>query len=610
MERSAKKSYCSINEALLMLLFSLIKFIWFYIFVFKPEHLFLVLIRTVLVLALIYGIFDFFVFESSYSGRLVIHGLLAFILFSDTLYHSYFNILPSIGDIRLLDVLPDISRSIASVFKLRYLLLLVDIPVLVYYTRRWRKSSIDDKVRPAVLAAGLVIAVLLVVDFSKVEKLDSLDYYNGYGLMHYHISQLMQRFGSDENVVAEAPNEDLLVENPTVDASQRKYFGIAKGRNVIVIQVEAFQNFVVNRTYNGQEITPNINKLIKDNSIYYDRYYQQIGKGGTSDAEFSSLNSLLPSSKAVSYETDVKNDLYGLPHILKENGYSATAFHGYKPDFWNRENMYPVEGFDKFISQKDLDNSEIIGMGVSDSSFFKQSSEILKGYKLPFFAFLITLSSHHPYPLPKGYGSIKLKPEHENTLFGRYINAINYTDRAIGEFIDELKKEGLYDNTIIAIYGDHHALNCKDKENEKFMTEYLGVHYDFDQMFNVPLIIHIPGSGLSEVNSKAGGQVDLTPTLLNLLGIENKKGNMVGHDLNNIDKGFVALKFMVADGSYVDDDNIFLIDYGKSFAQGTAWKTKTREPVDLSQCKDGYEKALAEIGESEYILKNNISKKP
>lgn len=386
----------------------------------------------------------------------------------------------------------------------------------------------------------------------------------------------------------------------------QNYFGVAKDRNVIVIQVEALQNFVINRVYEGQEITPNLNELIKKETIYFDSYYSHTARGATSDAEFSALNSIFPASDEASYTKYVNHEIYGLPRILKDRGYSTLAFHGYKPEFWNRKVMYPNLGFDKFISEPNLRKDQVFGWGITDKSFFAQAAKTIAKAKRPTFSFLITLSSHHPYSMPAQYQKIKLGKNEQNTLLGRYLQTINYTDAAIGAFIEELKKNGTYENSVIAIYGDHHAINAYDVNLNKHMTQFLGYKYNVEKMANVPLIIHIPNSEISETNSMVGGHMDFMPTMLNLLGIDSGNIRFYGQDLNNISAGIATTQLVLSKGSFIDDERVFIMASDGIFEHGKAWNRITGEPIHLKECIEGYERIKNAIDECNELMNKNI----
>ena len=174
-------------------------------------------------------------------------------------------------------------------------------------------------------------------------------------------------------------------------------FGAAKGRNLIVIQLEAFQNFAINREYEGQELTPFLNSLVNEQeSVYFDHYYYQVGSGNTSDAEFATNNSILGTMSSYTYTLYQQNYFRGLPVLLKEQGYETAAMHAYEKTFWNRENIYPSLGFDHFFdSDYYEDDEDYTGWSVvatNDKSFYHQSIDAMKTMKEPFYSFMITLS--------------------------------------------------------------------------------------------------------------------------------------------------------------------------------------------------------------------------
>jgi phosphoglycerol transferase MdoB-like AlkP superfamily enzyme len=201
---------------------------------------------------------------------------------------------------------------------------------------------------------------------------------------------------------------------------------------------------------------------------------------------------------------------------------------------------------------------------------------------------------------------VKLLPEHENTVLGKYIQAIRYTDEALGLFIEEIKKYGLYETSVIAVYGDHRGIPNGVPENDKLMSKLIGHEYTFDESLNVPLIIHIPGADVNETNIMVGGQMDFLPTMLNLLGIKENRVKLFGQDLLNAESGFVASQSNMIKGSFIDDYKIFVMSRDGIFENSKAWNLSSLEPVDLELCRNGYERSLREIQESEYILANDL----
>lgn len=545
---------------------------------------------------------------------LILYSIISFIMFADSAYFKYFNQLTSVVVLKQVTQIGTIGESIAYVLKPVNFLLVIDIvPLIIYYIYTRKLAPIKNLYsfrleKKETFGVVLGTFLLVVVSVLMVNALDDNINLFKQEFFTYHISDIYNTFFMENEI----DDIDKFVKETMERTTnkEKKLYGIAKGRNMITIQVEGLQNFVIGREYEGQEITPNLNKLIKEDSIYFDRYYQQLGRGNTADAEFVSHNSLYPAMDGQTYLMYYGNTYYGLPWILKDNGYSTTAFHGYKPSFWNRDKAYPFQGFDRFISEEDYNITEpIIGLGLNDSEFFKQSIGYIKDAEEPYYAFLVTLSSHHPFQMPDEYKNLKLMEKHKDTLLGHYLQSINYVDAAIGEFIEELKNKGLYENAVINIYGDHFGLASTDEANKSVMTEYLGYEYDFDEMMRVPLIIHMPKSEIKQKISITGAQIDFLPTILNLLGIENRKGLMLGQDLINATEGFAAQQTHMLKGSYMKDDVVFSMSRDGIFKNSRAWDPNTRQPVELDECREDYERAIEEINKSNYILKNNLLQK-
>lgn len=352
-----------------------------------------------------------------------------------------------------------------------------------------------------------------------------------------------------------------------------KMYGIAKDKNIIVFQVEAFQNLCIGRSLFGQEITPNLNKLIKEN-YYFKNGVSQIAEGNTSDAEFMLNTSIYPTLGKSPFKEYTNKDYISLPKILKESGYYTATFHTNKASFWNRENMYPALGFDKFYDQKFFGTDEFHFFGSSDHILYTKSIEELKKFRdtgKPFYANFITLSSHAFFRNKPFMNVIEFGGNYDKAIVGRYLASINYTDRQLGFFMEALKKEGLYDNSIILIYGDHFALteaNMKEEytaENKKMIETLLGRPYDDLDYLNIPVILKLPLQAATEKTTgiapqtfdMPAGQIDFMPTLLNLVGIKNAKGTMFGHDLFNTEKNSLGVRFYMPYGTIINGQGLY-----------------------------------------------------
>lgn len=524
-------------------------------------------------------------------------------MFVDVIYFKYFNQSLSFNIFGQASQLVDVLETIKMLVSFKECMLFLDIFV-IYYLNKNNNHNYKDliknkKLKYKVSLISIICIIMVLLNPFHNELVKGI---NNEEFFTYHIKDIY-------SVIARK-NIDMinniiinLDQNTTENA---KWYGIAKDRNLIVIQVESLQNMLVNRYYDGQELTPNLNKLIKKDTIYFNNYYQQLGKGNTSDAEFVSQNSLYAPMNGQAYDIYKDNHFYGLPWILRDKGYKTIALHGYKKEFWNRDTAYPGQGFETFISGKDYKIEENIGFGLGDRSFFKQSINYIKKIDRPFYSFLVTLTSHNPYKMPSKDNVIDLKDEDKGSLFGDYLQAVCYTDKAIGEFISYLKDNNLYKNSIIVIYGDHFGLSSKDKKTNENVSDFLGYDYDFDEMMKVPLIINIPEENVNQTIETVGGQIDFMPTILNLMGIKNKNPFIFGNDLVNAKSGFVASQTYMIKGSFIQDNIIFEMSRDGVFKNSRAWNRVTREPVDLENCREGYKKAIKEINRSIYILDNDI----
>ena len=531
----------------------------------------------------------------------------------DAVYYSYVSKMPSIALLPMIWQASGIADTILRLLKPYHMAMVIDLPL---WCMRAANAS-DDKIRENLL--DKLSARLKAMELKKTAA-----YAVSFGLClcvlvtaclwpgfepQYMANELFCYHVRDFYTVMKDSTSDRVVDKSIYTAESQafsEYYGIAEGRNVIVLQVEAMQNFVIGAYYEGQEITPNLNRLIAKDSFYFDNYYYQIGGGNTADAEFAVNNSLFAPENDAGYVKYADNTYHGLPYLLKDHGYSgAYAFHNYISSFWNRETAYPNQGFDSYTSLEDLEQDDMFPMGLSDKSMFRQSMDMLVTYEEPFYAFYVTVSSHHPYAIPLKDREIVLKPEDEGTLFGLYIQAMNYADRAIGEFIEQLDEAGLYENSVIAIYGDHYALANTDPANSTRVAAMTDGQYSIFDVFNVPFIVNVPGCGYAETKSAAGGHIDVLPTLLCLLGIDNDKTVMFGQNLLEAETGFVCEQTHVAVGSFISDEVYFKKPYNNIKANYDAYSRADMSRMDPDLFAEQSEYAKNRILDCAELLADN-----
>ena len=428
----------------------------------------------------------------------------------------------------------------------------------------------------------------------------------------YHVKDILQHSFGEK---ASAESGCYLATNTYENQLDGDLFGASKGKNLIIVQMESVQNMVIGADYNGQEITPVFNELIKESgSIYFDNFYCQIGAGNTSDAEFAVNNSLFGSIESYTYQLFEDNYFYGLPKVMIDEGYDTAVFHGYKKEFWNRENIYPNLGFQRFYSAEDYESDNIEGIGggnivgISDEAFFSQTAEKLSLLEDPFYSFIITLSNHNPFGLPDNLKKIKLEEKDEN-IFGNYLNAVHYGDYCIGEFMKAMKEKGLYDNSVFVFYGDHYGLTKSDSQIWDSVSEWLGQPYTYDEMNRVPLLVHIPGNDVNETISISGGQLDVFPTIAYLMGVEELNTLYLGQNLLTAEVGFVPIQLHMLKGSFIMDDVVFEMSRDGIFKNSKAWSRTTKEPLDIEPYYVEYKAAKQAVEVSEFYLYNDILNK-
>lgn len=305
-------------------------------------------------------------------------------------------------------------------------------------------------------------------------------------------------------------------------------FGVAKGKNVLVIQVEALEEWVLDAKVQGEEITPFLNRL-KRESLYYPNLLDQTGSSSTSDCEYLVLNSQHPlENGSVAFRRE-SNRFQTLGTLLKDDGYSTVSMHAYHRGMWNRAFLHPKYGFERSLFRRELGERPRIGWGLDDVVFFRKAVPAIAEQREPYLAFLITLSSHHPYTyIPRSKRSMKLG-KLENTMVGNYIHSMRYADEALARFFKDLEKKGLLEDTVVVIYGDHDGHLTRKGRDTKAIDELLEVpehkrrHIAKGSVVldRIPLLIRLPGGEHASVVEAIGGQVDVTPTVLHLLGVEH-----------------------------------------------------------------------------------------
>ncbi|WP_438433846.1 sulfatase-like hydrolase/transferase [Gorillibacterium sp. sgz500922] len=383
-------------------------------------------------------------------------------------------------------------------------------------------------------------------------------------------------------------------EQPPINAEEIKDKQNKATPNIIAIQLESFQSFVLGKTIEGQEITPNLNKLMKE-SLTYPNFYLQNGAGNTVDAEFMFNTSLHPvKPPQVIAFTDPMKEFPSLARIVRNKGYSTITMHTNNAMFYNRKEFYSALGFDQFLDKDYFGTDDFIAFGSSDDILYDKGMDAVDEYAKagkPFYAQFISMSSHHPFHLPEKFRELKLSELYQDNLAGDYLQATRYTDTALGHLFDRLKRDGLWDNTILVLYGDHTGIQMKMVEDAEkaALKEIVGHEYTLADALRVPFIIHGPGIEAKD-DPIYGGHLDMLPTLLSLMGDTPADAAFLGYDLTKGQSHTIPIRGAFADeGSFIDEGTLY------NPIKKTAMDLSTGEskPVEESTYKAKYDDVLA-----------------
>ncbi|REB04776.1 LTA synthase family protein [Sporosarcina sp. BI001-red] len=555
-----------------------------------PLQQFLLLLNPLGSALLFLGISFLFRGKKKYTSLLVVYTLMSILLYANVVYYRFFSDFITLPTIYQTQNFGDLGGSILTLLKPFDILFFVDVFVMFYlrFSRKVQKQTnrIGYKKPIAIIAVALVVSIinLGLAEASRPQLLTrgfDRNYIVKYlGMYNYSIYDSVESMkASSQRALADSSDisEVLNYTQSNYAEPNAKYFGKAKGMNVIYLHLESFQNFLIDYKLNGEEVTPFLNSLTKDkNTAYFDNFFHQTGQGKTSDAEFMLENSIFGLPQGSAFITKAQNTYQAAPSILKDYGYSSAVFHGNKGSFWNRNEVYKSFGFDHFYDASYYDTSspeDMAEYGLLDKPFYDQSKSLLSSLPQPFYTKFITVGNHFPYAMNQDLVTIN-KAETGDSSVDDYFQTARYTDEAIKQAFDQLKEQGLYDNSMIVLYGDHYGIS---HNHNKAMAKVMGEEitpYEGANLQRVPLFIHVPGMK-GGVSHTYGGQTDLLPTLLHLLGIDTKEYVQFGSDLLS-DEHNEIVPFRNGDFVSPDIDSI----------NEKYYDNKTGLPLDDSQLED------------------------
>ncbi|PTL05737.1 polyglycerol-phosphate lipoteichoic acid synthase LtaS, partial [Staphylococcus haemolyticus] len=553
-------------------------------------------------IALILSLFLFFKGKKAYWFIFIGGFLLSFLLYANVVYFRFFSDFLTFSTLNQAGNVESMGGAVGASFKWYDFVYFIDTIIYLFiliFRGSWLDKRVFSKKFVPVVMAASVALFFLNLAFAETDRPELLTrtfdhkylvkYLGPYNFTVYDGVKTIQ----NNQQKALASEDDLTkVLNYTKQKNttpNSEYFGVAKKKNIIKIHLESFQTFLINKKVNGKEVTPFLNKLSTGNEDfrYYPNFFHQTGQGKTSDAEFTMDNSLygLPQGSAYSLKGD--NTYQSLPAILdQKQGYTSDVMHGDYKTFWNRDQVYKHFGIDKFYDATyyDMSDDNIVNLGLKDKPFFKESAEYQSKMKGPFYSHLITLTNHYPFTLSEEDADID-KPNTGDSTVDGYIQTAHYLDQALEEYVTDLKKKGLYDDSVIMIYGDHYGIS---ENHNNAMEKLLGEKITpakFMDLNRTGFWLKIPGKE-GTVDKTYAGQMDVMPTILHLVGIDSKNFLMFGTDMLSKDHNDVI---PFRNGDFITKDYKYV--NGKAYSNKTNELLET-EPKDLDKNKKQVEKDL------------------
>lgn len=520
---------------------------------------FLLLINPLASTLFVFGLSLFFSKPKSRSRALIfLYFLNTVLLFSNILYYREFSDFITVKTIMgSSSMMNGLGPGVFKMLAWQDVLYWIDFFILIFlYRRKKGKSEEHGPIKKRYAIGTLVTAFALFMANLGLAEIDrpqlltrtfDRNYIVKYlGVNVYTIYDGVQTAKAN-SVRASADSSDMA---PVLDYIDTHFatpnpetFGQAKGKNVVYIHLESMQQFLIDLEMteeNGETraVTPFLNELYHSTDSYsFSNFFHQTAQGKTSDAELLIDNSLfgLPQGSAFT-QLGSDNTFQAGPQILKPLGYSSAVFHGNVGSFWDRDNVYKSMGYDYFFSSETsytLTPENSLEYGLKDKLFFQESAQYLEQMQQPFYSKFVTVSNHFPFPEDEMNTVFDIPNTSDDTING-YFNTVHYADEALQEFFQYMKDSGLYENTVFVLYGDHFGIS---NSRNRTLAPLLGHdpatwgEYDNTMLQRVPMIIHIPGIETGYVNPTYGGQVDVLPTVLHLLGVDTETHIQVGQDL-------------------------------------------------------------------------------
>lgn len=534
------------------------------------------------------------------------------------LHYRFFGDVLSVSDLyvahQLHTVVPSVVRQLHPVDALYFLEIIAALLLLPFYVRACQRTPGLARGEASRLAGGaLALGLLVSLPTLQLARQDEdgafahttlrYEIASTIGILPYHLVDLALELGPARRQIgpvqldrvrrfldAERAREPLPAES----------FGVARGRNVILISAESLQAFPIGLEVDGQPVTPRLAAFAAE-SLYFANFHDQTHLGTTSDAEFMALNALHPLPARALANKYREHHYRALPAILAERGYAAMSAVASKDDIWDMARLHPRYGFQWSYFEPSYDIREYFGQWASDREFFAQTVPFLEAQAEPFMAFLLSSANHHPYPVPPHHRVLQLG-ELEGTLLGDYLHSVHVFDRAFGELVDTLRERGVLDRSVLVMYGDHHGFLGDSPELARLLGFPERSESDhFRVRKQIPFLIRLPHGRDAGVMNVPAGHLDIAPTILGLLGVAEERRVMLGRDLLRGDPPLVVFR----DGSFADGTHYFVNRFGPASAS-SCYEAATGRRRDCAPLAERRRQARQRLEISNLIVEGDL----
>ena len=508
--------------------------------------------------------------------------------FAQEIHNNFFSSFFRISKINVLGELPQVAREVVAKVDFKSFLIFLVLLIFLILIIVLKNTSDPFSYKKQLLIVISCIAMFNLIIFGMNKKLEkeiindgwnnwnndmylretissSKRYCDRFGIYDYIVNDVKYELKKNElnslsaydvNEIDEyiAENNQLIVAN--------EYSGIYRGKNLVLVLAESLNTFPID-----EELTPTLYKMTTE-GIYFDNYYAPLYQGSTSDSEFISQTSMIPSMSdgVTCYAYGNNYYPYALANLFKNDDYNTDSFHSSFASYYNRELFHVSLGFNKFYGIEDL--------SIEYPPFFQNGTNwiedsILFNYSLnktntdnKLYDFIISASGHMPY-VYRDENDYNLYEINNNARFKdlseetkNYLACQMNLDKGLNQLLIDLEDRGILNDTIIAIYGDHYPYGVTD---DVAISEVLDdTIYGYEKN-RVPFIIYDPsGDTEAQTNHTLGSTFDIYPTLCNLFGLDYTNAFVIGVDL--LDDNKHEVPFM--DGSILTDDFYYNAETG------------------------------------------------